>query len=86
MKTITTGGKKIAIANVDGTFFAVDDICTHEQCSLGTEGFLDGNRITCGCHGSVFDVTNGKVQTLPATVDLPIYRVTVSGDDILLEI
>lgn len=86
MKTVSAGGKKIAIANVDGQYFAVSDLCTHEECSLGTEGFLDGNRVTCGCHGSVFDVTNGKVEAMPATVPLQTYKVTVSGDDILIEV
>lgn len=86
IKTVHANGRAIAIANVDGAFFAVSDLCTHAECSLGAEGFLDGSRVTCGCHGSVFDVKNGKVQALPATADLETYTVKVSGDDILIEI
>jgi nitrite reductase/ring-hydroxylating ferredoxin subunit len=41
MKTLSVKGKKIAVANVEGEFFAIDDTCSHEECSLGTEGFLD---------------------------------------------
>ena len=86
MKMFVVAGKPIAIANVDGTYFAVDDVCTHEECSLANEGFLEGNRITCGCHGSVFDVTSGKVQSLPATSDLATYKIEVQGDDLYIHI
>jgi 3-phenylpropionate/trans-cinnamate dioxygenase ferredoxin subunit len=79
-------GKRITLANVDGEFFAVDDTCTHSMCSLGGEGFLDGNVITCGCHGAQYDVANGKVLALPATVDLSSYAVTVVGNDILVDL
>lgn len=84
MKTIVVSGKKIAVANVDGEFFAIDDTCSHEQCSLGSEGFLDGNVVTCGCHGAQFDVTSGKVMSLPAPTDVASYPVKVEGGDILV--
>ncbi len=84
MKPVAIGGKQITIANVDGEFFALDDNCTHENCSLSGEGFLDGNVVTCGCHGSQFDVTTGKVMSLPAPSNLLTYPTKVDGDDILL--
>ncbi|MBI4062516.1 non-heme iron oxygenase ferredoxin subunit [Candidatus Gottesmanbacteria bacterium] len=86
MKTVRVGGKPIALANVDGQFFAVSDTCTHEQCSLGTEGFLDGSIITCGCHGSQFEVTTGKVLSLPAPTNVASHEVKVEGDDVLVKI
>lgn len=86
MRTVTVSGKPIALANVDGQFFAVDDTCSHEQCSLGTEGFLDGSIITCGCHGSQFEVTTGKVLSLPAPSDVTSYEVKVEGNDVLIKI
>lgn len=79
-KTVVLAGKKIALANVDGEFFAIDDTCTHEQCSLGTEGFLDGSVIVCGCHGAQFDVTNGKVLSLPAPTDVASYETKIEDD------
>jgi len=85
-KTVIVAGKKIAIANVDGEFFAIDDTCTHQQCSLGTEGFLDGSVIICGCHGAQFDVTNGKVLSLPAPTDVNSYETKVEGDDVLVAV
>ncbi len=86
MKTVQVGGKKIALAHVDDEYFAIDDTCSHEQCSLGSEGFLDGNVVSCGCHGAQFDVTNGKVMSLPAPTDVGSYPVKVKGEDVLVQI
>lgn len=86
MKTVRVQGKTIAVANVDGEFFAIDDTCSHEHCSLGTEGFLDGTTVTCGCHGANFDVTTGKVLALPAPTDIASYNVKVEGDDIFIDL
>ena len=84
MKTMSVNGKPLALANVDGEFFAVSDICSHAQCSLGSNGFLDGNVITCGCHGAQFDATNGKVLSLPAPTDIASFEVKIDGEDILI--
>lgn len=86
MRTVTVGGKPIALASVDGQFFAVNDTCSHEQCSLGTEGFLDGSIITCGCHGSQFEVKTGKVLSLPAPSNVATYEVKVEGKNVLVKI
>ncbi len=85
-KTVFVTGKKIAIANVDGEFFAIDDTCSHQQCSLGGEGFLDGSVIICGCHGAQFDVTDGKVLSLPAVSDVGSYETKVEGEDVLVSV
>ena len=85
-KTVMVLGKRIAIANVDGDFFAIDDTCTHQQCSLGTSGFLDGSAIICSCHGAQFDVTTGEALSLPATVDVATYETKVEGTDVLVQI
>lgn len=86
MRTITIQGKKIALANVDQQFFAIDDICSHEECSLGTEGFIDYNVVICGCHGAQFDVTTGDVLSLPATQPVKSYITKIVGDEIFVEL
>lgn len=86
MKTVFAQGKKIALANVDGEFFAIDDTCSHEECSLGGEGFLDGNVVICGCHGSSFDMTSGKVLSLPAPSDVNSYETKVVNGEIWIKI
>lgn len=85
-KTVVVAGKRIALANIEGAFFAIDDTCTHEACSLGTEGFLDGTVIICGCHGAQFDVTNGKVLSLPAPTDVASYETKVENGDVFVNI
>jgi nitrite reductase/ring-hydroxylating ferredoxin subunit len=79
MVAFDVGGTKVAVANVEGTFHAFDDICTHQQCSLA-EGDLDGTTVTCPCHGSQFDVTTGAVLAPPAVRPVRSYRVRVAGD------
>ena len=86
MKTVMVLGKPVALANVDGEFFAIGDTCTHEHCSLGTDGVLDGNVVMCGCHGGQFDVTNGKVMALPPVTDADSYTVKVENGQIFVRL
>ncbi len=86
MKTVTISGNAIAIARVGNEFFAVADRCSHDNCSLGSEGFLDGATIICGCHGAQFDATNGHVLSLPATQNVTSYEVKVEGDTLMVRI
>jgi nitrite reductase/ring-hydroxylating ferredoxin subunit len=79
-------GRRIAVANADGRFFAIDDTCTHEQCSLAEEGTLDGTVVTCGCHGAQFDVTTGAVLAPPAPEPVKAYRLRVDRDDLVMGI
>ena len=75
------GELTVAVANVGGTLYAFDDICTHQQCSLA-EGDLDGGVLECPCHGSQFDVTTGAVVNGPATEPVATYEVREEGGDL----
>ena len=55
----------IAVFNVDGTFYAIEDICTHDGGIL-TGGLIEGCVITCPRHGATFDVRTGQALTAPA--------------------
>ena len=74
----------IAVANVEGTFHAFDDTCTHEDCSLA-DGELVRTAVVCPCHFAEFDVRNGAVLVAPATVPLKVYPVRVQGNDLQVE-
>jgi 3-phenylpropionate/trans-cinnamate dioxygenase ferredoxin subunit len=79
---------EIAVANLgDGTFLAVDDICSHAEASL-SEGEVDveDETIECPRHGSVFDLRTGLPKSLPATVPIPTFPVKVDGDRIMIEL
>jgi 3-phenylpropionate/trans-cinnamate dioxygenase ferredoxin subunit len=86
VKAIDVRGTRIAVANVGGAYYAFDDECTHEQCSLAEEGELAGTTLTCTCHGSEFDVRTGKVLAPPATVPVKVYPVRVAGDALQIEV
>jgi len=79
-------GVRIAVVNADGRFFAIDDTCTHEQCSLSEEGTLDGTVVTCGCHGAQFDVTTGAVLAPPAPEPVKAYPLRVEQDKLVIEV
>jgi 3-phenylpropionate/trans-cinnamate dioxygenase ferredoxin subunit len=83
---VDVAGRRIAVANADGRFFAIDDTCTPEQCSLAEEGTLEGTVVTCGCHGAQFDVSTGAVLAPPASEPVKAYLVRVDHDDLVLEI
>lgn len=82
---IEIAGRRIAVANVDGVFYAFDDACTHEQCSLA-EGDLEGTKVICACHGAEFDVRTGEVLAPPAKVPLRKYPVRVADDTLQIEV
>jgi 3-phenylpropionate/trans-cinnamate dioxygenase ferredoxin subunit len=70
-------GEPIAVFNVDGKFYAIGDVCTHDDGPLG-DGELDGFQVICPRHGARFDIRSGKALALPAVVDTPWYPVRVT--------
>lgn len=76
-------GKTIALANVNGKFHAINNVCLHRSGPLG-QGVLEGNVVTCPWHGWEYDVTTGKVVRNPA-VGVDCYAVEVRGEDIFVD-
>jgi 3-phenylpropionate/trans-cinnamate dioxygenase ferredoxin subunit len=68
--------KPIVLFNIAGEFYAIEDICSHDDGPVG-DGDVDGFTVTCPRHGAQFDIRNGKVLSLPAIVDIPAYPVRV---------
>ncbi|MBE0681374.1 MAG: non-heme iron oxygenase ferredoxin subunit [Anaerolineales bacterium] len=73
---VDLGDKPIVIFNIAGQFFAIGDVCTHDDGPLG-DGIVEGFNIVCPRHGAEFDVRTGKVVQMPAVVDIPAYPVQV---------
>lgn len=82
---VEAGGKRIAVYNVDGDFFATDDACTHGAALL-SDGWLEGCEIECPLHAGRFDVRNGKALCAPLTRDVATYPVRANGDDLEVRI
>lgn len=74
-------GRRIAVFNVDGTFYAIDDVCTHDEASLAA-GARSGEIVTCPKHGSRFNVRTGRVLSLPAVVPVNTYPVKVEDGQV----
>ena len=85
LTAIDVRGTRIAVTNVGGAYYAFDDTCTHEQCSLA-EGDLAGTTVTCMCHGAEFDVRTGQVLAPPALLPVRVYRTRVDGDALQIEV
>ena len=80
---VIVGKKEIAIYNLEGEFYATDDICTHAYASLA-DGYIEDTSVECPLHGGCFDIKTGKALTPPCTEDLKVYEVKIDGEDILV--
>ena len=78
-------GQRIAVFNVDGSYCAIGDTCTHRGGPL-SEGVLDGFTVTCPFHGAQFDVRTGEKLSPPAPTGVPCYKVRVEGSEIQVEV
>ncbi len=84
-KKVLVKRQKIAIFHVDGTFYAIDDTCTHADASL-SEGQIMGCHVACPLHGAKFDIKSGEALTFPAVTPVETYKVVIEGDEIFLEV
>jgi 3-phenylpropionate/trans-cinnamate dioxygenase ferredoxin subunit len=75
----------VALFKVQGRFFALDDVCTHDGGPLA-EGKLDDYTIACPRHGAKFDIRSGKALTMPATQPTVAHEVQVVGDEVLVKL
>lgn len=75
----------VALFHVSGTFWAIDDVCTHDGGPLAN-GDLEDHTIACPRHGAKFDIRTGKALTMPATRDTVAHEVKVEGDNVLIRL
>ena len=92
MKKVLVNGKELLVVNLEGSFYAMDDRCSHMKGDLST-GTLSGNIVTCPRHGSQFDVTSARIVRGPKIAfikmkgrDLSAYATRVEGLDLLVEV
>jgi len=83
MKFVAVDRERIVLANVDGQFYALRDVCGHRNAPL-SRGRLDGCLIECPLHFAQFDVRTGKYIDGPLAADVPIYEVRVEGETVYL--
>jgi ferredoxin-NADP reductase/nitrite reductase/ring-hydroxylating ferredoxin subunit len=84
MKEIQVDSEDICIANIDGKYYAIGNVCTHEGGPLA-DGRLEGYEVECPWHQSKFDVRTGEVTSPPASESEPTYEIRVDGNSILVK-
>jgi nitrite reductase/ring-hydroxylating ferredoxin subunit len=84
-KQVTVGGRPLGIFNVNGTFYAIEDRCTHRGAPL-SEGEYDGTEVICPWHGARFDLTSGAVRSAPASTGVASFPVRVVGDEVQVDV
>ncbi len=84
-KLVQAGGQSIAVFNVGGSYYAIDNTCTHRGGPLA-EGMLAGEVVTCPWHGAQYNVKTGAVLSPPAPQGVKSFPVRVTGNDIEVEI
>jgi len=77
--------KRIALFNLGGEFYAIDDTCTHRGGPL-SEGTIEGDEVECPWHGARFNIKLADVTNPPASAGVTKYNVRVIGDDIEIEV
>ena len=85
MRRFKLGPHGILLANIAGNFYAVDDLCSHEDAIL-SNGALKGNCVECPLHGSRFDLTTGMPQEEPATLPVCTYTVHIVEGRVLIDL
>ena len=84
-KAVTVEGKKIALFNVNGAFYAIEDACPHRGGPL-SEGNVENGAVFCPWHAASFNLETGEASGPPAPRGVTPYRVVMCGPEIHIEI
>lgn len=82
---VDVAGVDIAVFKIDGQFYAIEDVCTHDGAEIAS-GELDGDEIVCPRHGARFCVKTGEVKGPPAYEDITCYSVRIENGRVMVKI
>ena len=87
VKVVAAGPRRLALCNVDGEYYCIDDVCTHDGGPL-SDGPIDPQACTIACprHGAKFDLRTGAAVTMPATRPTRAHEVRVAGDQVFVRL
>lgn len=87
VKHVEIGDEELGVYNLDGEYFAISDVCSHQYALLSEGEVYSGTgTVECPLHGSEFDIRTGRALSLPAVAPVPAYPVRVVGDEIQVEL
>jgi nitrite reductase (NADH) small subunit len=84
IRAVQVGEKEVALAHVEGKFYAISNECLHRGGPLG-EGSMQGAVVTCPWHGWEFDVMTGKACLNPG-VGVQTYATEIRGDEVFVDL
>jgi nitrite reductase/ring-hydroxylating ferredoxin subunit len=84
-KQVAVNGKTLALFNVNGTFYALDNECSHRNGPLA-EGTISGTEVECPWHGARFDISSGAHLCPPARQGVKSYKVQIVGQEVQVDI
>jgi 3-phenylpropionate/trans-cinnamate dioxygenase ferredoxin component len=84
MKWVAVNGERLVLANVEGTYYAISDVCGHRNAPL-SRGKLDGYLIECPLHFAQFDVRTGELVNGPVSTAVAVYQVRVDGETVYIK-
>ena len=84
VRVVMCGERSLAVSHIDGAYYAIDNVCTHDNGPLG-EGRLLRGRVICPRHGAAFDAKTGQVRSLPAVRDVQAFAAYLDGEAVLVD-
>jgi nitrite reductase/ring-hydroxylating ferredoxin subunit len=84
-KLVEVNQKRIALFNVGGKYYAIDDVCPHRGGPL-SEGEIEGEAVVCPWHGAIFELATGEVRRFPAAAGVTTYAVCLEGGEITVAV
>ena len=85
VKSFEVGDERVAVYNIDGTFYATEAQCTHAAADLG-DGILEGDVIECSLHFGAFNVKTGKAVQAPCFDDLKTFKTEVRDGKVFVDL
>jgi len=82
---VETDGLSLAVFNLNGAFYVLDDLCSHGPGSL-SEGYISGETVECDFHNGAFNIKTGAVTEPPCLIPQKTYKVVVAGETVSIEV
>jgi 3-phenylpropionate/trans-cinnamate dioxygenase ferredoxin subunit len=86
VKAVLADGREICLGHCQDGFYAIDDVCTHENFLLSGGEMVENCEVECPQHGSRFNLKTGSVTGLPAVIPAKTFPVTVEGSDVYVDV
>ena len=80
---VEVGNDPVALINLEGDFYALHDMCTHQDASL-SDGEVTGDEIECPMHGGAFEIRTGMPANFPVVVPVETFAVKTEGGKVLV--